>query len=103
MYAKPLMTCLLLFIVLLGTSCTKLQEKQVKLAALCPECEGYLRDSLKSMPGVKLVRYSAPERLLHIKYDTASFSPRRLQRFLAGRGFVREVGDTIRKMPPCCK
>jgi copper chaperone CopZ len=88
---------------LLG-SCLKLQEKQVKVEVPCQECVRYLQDSIGAMPGVKLVRYSAGQKLLSVKYDTASFNTRRLQRFLVQQGFATAtVQDSAKRLPVCCR
>ncbi len=96
-------TYLMLLAALLATACIKLQEKEIKLAPICPQCVGYLQDSVKAMPGIKYVEYSPKLQLLNVKYDTTSFSPRRLQRFLTQQGFIRSVRDSSYKIPTCCK
>jgi copper chaperone CopZ len=84
-------------------SCLKLQEKQVKVEVPCQECVQYLQDSVGAMPGVKLVRYSPDKKLLSVKYDTASFNTRRLQRFLVQQGFATAEQDSTKRLPVCCR
>jgi hypothetical protein len=56
------------------------------------------------MPGVKLVRYFPEQKLLSVKYDTASFNTRRLQRFLVQQGFATAaVQDSAKRLPVCCR
>lgn len=80
----------------------KLAERELSVQNICAGCITMLQDSLRAMPGVHYVRYDSLEQRVLFKYDTASFSSRRLGKFLNRQKLFRVDTDSTLKPPSCC-